>query len=207
VRIIGNDIPKTAREGYNQIMFRGKKMKSSRLSVFATAFFAAVSLLLVAMPNATASAEDQAEQAVSDSKNWVSEIDAGKYEESYNFACDAMREKVPQDHWVTVLKSLRSPWGSVVSRKQLSHIYKPNGIPGLEGECMVITYDTSFKKLDPATEIIVLKWENGKWRGAGYNAGPKVSPEDAQAAAAAPPASETETHTDPHVTPQPTVGQ
>ena len=43
---------------------------------------------------------------------------------------------------------------------------------------MVITYDTSFKNMDPVTEVVVLKWQDGKWRGAGYNAGPKQAVDD-----------------------------
>jgi len=69
---------------------------------------------------------------------------------------------------------------------------------------MIITYDTSFKSLPTATETIVLKWEDGKWRGAGYSAGPKTSPNSAP-----PPEPEptTEIHTETHVTPPPPSSQ
>jgi hypothetical protein len=165
-------------------------------------FLAGVSCLFFSTTaNLFASAEDQIAQAEAASKEWVAKIDARKYDESYTFACDAMHDKVPQDRWVQVLKALRTPWGPVVSRKQISHIYKPNGVPGLEGECMVITYDTSFKQLDTAMEVIVLKWEGGKWRGAGYNAGPKPSTDEEVTPPPTP--SATETRTEPHVKPQP----
>jgi hypothetical protein len=64
---------------------------------------------------------------------------------------------------------------------------------------MVITFDTNFTQLYPATEVIVLKWEGGKWRGAGYNAGAKPSDDNA------PPDSfptTTEINTQEHVKPQ-----
>jgi hypothetical protein len=112
-----------------------------------------------------------------------------------------MHDKVPQDRWEKVLKALRIPWGPAVSRKQVSHVYKPNGYEGSEGEYLVITYDTSFQKLGSATEVVVLKWEDGKWRGAGYNAGPPSSPEDNSAPPM--PISTTETHTESHVKPVP----
>jgi hypothetical protein len=157
-----------------------------------------LTLLATAMPRGFGSAEDHEQEALVASKNWIAQIDAGNYEESYAFTCDALRDKVPIDHWVDVLKSLRTPWGSVASRKQTSHIYKPNGVHGLSGECMVITYDTMFQKMPNATEEIVLLWDDGKWRGAGYNAGPKPTDD-----AAAPPSdSSTETHTEPHVKPE-----
>lgn len=158
-------------------------------------------LLFVAMPKVFASAEDQIDAALTASKAWVAQIDAGQYDESYAFGCGAMHDKVPQDQWDEVLKALRTPWGPVVSRKQISHVYKPNGYLGAEGEFLVITYDTSFQRLSPATETIVLKWEDGKWRGAGYRAGAKPSPDDNSAPPA--PASATETQTMDHVKPQP----
>jgi Protein of unknown function (DUF4019) len=158
-------------------------------------------LLFASMPKALASAEDQIDNALLVSKAWMAQIDAGQYDDSYAFGCDAMHDKVPQDRWGQVLKALRTPWGPVVDRKPLSHIYKPNGYEGSEGEFMVITYDSSFKKLGSATEIVVLKWEGGKWRGAGYNAQAKLPSDDDTAP---PPASSTtETHTDSHVKPEP----
>ena len=174
-------------------------MKTSRRFVFPFLVAAALVLLFAAMPRSFGSAEDHVADALTASKNWIAQIDAGCYEDSYDFACDAMRDKVPQDRWVDVLKALRVPWGQVLNRTQISHVFKPNGVQGLPGECMVITYDTSFKRLDPATEEIVLKWEGGKWRGAGYNAGPKPTSDDASAAPS--PDSNTETHTESHVHP------
>ena len=176
-------------------------MNPTRLSFCTILLFLAAVFLIAGRVDAVASAEDQIDEAVATSKNWVTQIDAGKYEESYSFACSAMHDKTPQDRWVAVLKALRKPWGPVVDRRQLSLIYKPNGVPGLNGECMVITYDTSFKNLNAATEIVILKWEDGKWRGAGYHAGPK--PKDEDTATAPAPPNPTETHTESHVKPVP----
>jgi len=50
--------------------------------------------------------------------------------------------------------------------------------------------------------LVVLKWDGGKWRGAGYNAGPKATPDDGSTPQP-PPSSTTETHTEEHVKPQP----
>jgi hypothetical protein len=157
--------------------------------------------LFAATPKVFASAEDHVDEALAASKAWVAQIDAGQYDESYAFGCGAMHDKVPQDRWEEVLKALRTPWGRVVSRTQISHVYKPDGYQGTNGEFLVITYDTSFQRLSPATETVVLKWEDGKWRGAGYNAGPKPASDD-NSAPPPPPPSPTETHTEPHVTPQ-----
>jgi hypothetical protein len=160
---------------------------------------ATVGVAFAAATPVRASAEDQVDQAVVASKAWVNAIDAGKYEDSYDFTCDETRTRFPEDRWVEVLKALRRPWGGVVTRQQLSHVYQPHGVPGLDGECVVVTYKTTFKNLDPATEVVVLKWEDGKWRGAGYRAGPAA---DANAASSPADNSTTETRTERHLRPE-----
>src|ERR1700761_1503921 len=77
-----------------------------------------------------ASASDQIDQAVNVSKAWVSVIDAGKYDDSYSFTCEETRKAYPQDRWVDVMKTYRTPWGSVLNRHQLSHVYQPHGVKG-----------------------------------------------------------------------------
>ncbi len=177
-------------------------MKSARLPVLRSLAFLAIVLCAsyVSTARIFGAAEDQIDNALLVSKSWVAQIDAGNYDDSYAFGCGAMHDRVPQNRWDEVLKALREPCGPVVNRRQISHIYKPNGYEGASGEFLVITYDTQFKKMDAATEVVVLKWEDGKWRGAGYNMGPKPS---AASAVEAPPNSTTETHTEDHVKPKP----
>ena len=170
------------------------------MTIFRPIFLIVLALLtwLAASPRGLASAQDHDQEALSASKSWIAQIDNGKYEDSYSFTCSALRDKVPVDRWVEVLKSVRTPWGPALNRKQTSHIYRPDGVHGLSGECMVITYETTFRKMPNAMEEIVLRWEDGKWRGAGYNAGPKATADDNSAP---PPGSDTETHTEPHLKP------
>ena len=137
---------------------------------------AVLGLLLAAAPVAFASAEEHVNDGLGISQSWVGQIDKGQYDESYAAASGEMHEKVRQDRWNLILKSLRAPYGPVVSRQQLSHIYKPNGYEGAEGEFLIITYNTAFQKLDAAKEVVVLRWEDGTWRGAGYNMGPVGNP-------------------------------
>jgi hypothetical protein len=177
------------------------KLACSRLMKVVSLFAVVFSLLFAAAPAAFGSAGDHVEDGLVVSKSWVGLIDDGQYDESYESASGAMHEKVQEDRWSTVLKALRSPWGPVMSRQQLSHVYKPDGFEGTEGEFLVITYDTSFKKLDSAREVVVLRWEDGKWRGAGYNVGPKVNPDAAPDDSAA--SSATDVQTQEHVKPVP----
>ncbi len=171
---------------------------SSRPIKLAPIAAALICLLAVAGQHAFASGEDHVDDGLNVSKSWVAQIDAGQYDESYAAGSGAMREKVAQDKWSEVLKAIRSSWGPVVSRHQMSHVYKPNGFEGTEGEFLVITYETSFQRLPDAIELVVLRWEDGQWRGAGYNAGPKTSSDTASQPA---PDSSTEVETQEHVKP------
>jgi hypothetical protein len=171
-------------------------MHIPRLSLAAWSLFLLCLLLPGRLP---ASAEDQVDAAVTAAKAWVAVIDAGKYEDSYDSTCVETRSQFPQDQWVAVLKALRAPWGPVVDREQLSHVYKSDGVPGLEGECVVLTYKTDFKNMAGVTEIVVMKWQDGRWLAAGYNA--RVIP-DPNAPTPEPPPDVTERHTDEHAHPQ-----
>jgi hypothetical protein len=176
-------------------------MKSTRLLLKTVVVLAGITGLFFALTSgAYASAEDQVDNGLAVAKGWVAQIDQAKYDESYAFGCEAMHQKVPQDNWEQVLKALRTPWGDVTDRTQLSHVYKPNGFEGASGEFLVITYDTTFKQMNNVKEVVVLKWEDGKWRGAGYNAGRKESDDNAVTMSNN---STTETHTDPHYKPTP----
>ena len=163
---------------------------------------AGVFSLFLAMTNPVrAGAEDQVNKALSASIDWINQIDARHYDESYQFGGEAFRDKVKPDRWLLILKTLREPLGKVTSRKQTAHIFKPNGFEGASGEFMVVTYDTSFANLPGATEVVVLRWEGGKWRGAGYNAGSRPTEEDA--AISQQNTTTTEVNTQLHVKPEP----
>jgi hypothetical protein len=170
-------------------------------------FLAAISSLLffITMPPARATAEDHLADSLAVARTWVAEIDAGQYEDSYNSGSQALHDQVPENRWVLILNSLRTHWGPVVTRKEVSHVYKSNGYEGAEGEFMVITYDTTFAKLDAVTEVVVLKWEDGKWLGAGYNAGARAAQQESPAPTAdqdQSPEPQTETSTITTKTPQ-----
>ena len=141
---------------------------------------AGISSLLFASGRPVLAASDNfSDEALAAAKAWIAQIDAGEYIESYNATCDEFRQKVTQDKWVLVLKAFRPSFGTVVSSREVSHVFKENGVKGLDGECVVITYDTSFSRLHNGYEEIILKLEDGKWRGALYEAGPKPSAQPA----------------------------
>jgi len=138
----------------------------------------ACSILTLGTAHGFAADDDQITSALPIAKAWVAQIDAGHYDDSYLAAGSALHQKVTQDKWALVLKTFRPVWGNVVSRKTISHVYKPDGYEGASGEFMVITYATTFKNLDSGIEVVVLQREGGQWRGVGYNAGAKPAPQE-----------------------------
>jgi hypothetical protein len=185
-------------------MHQGHKTALFRVRLLLAATFA-ICLALFAAPRAHASTASQSvDQALAAAKAWVAQIDAGKYEDSYSFTCDEVQRKVAADRWADILKTIRAPWGSMVTRHQLSHVYQPNGIKGhkpIDGECMVIIYSTNFKNYANVTEEVDLKWQDGQWRGAGYTAG--VVPDENASDADNNNNGQTEVQTQEHVKPQP----
>jgi len=156
-------------------------MKSFRCSLFRiiriTATACIVFFVAGAFLQSLAAPGESPVEAQAAARAWVAQIDAGQYEESYLAGCIAFHEKITKDKWVLGLKAVRAPHGAVVSRSETSHVLKPNGYQGLDGECMIIEYDTSFKNLPDGTEEVVMKHEDGIWKGAGYTVGSKTAPD------------------------------
>jgi hypothetical protein len=122
-----------------------------------------------------AASDQTIQEARTAAQAWLAEIDTGKYEQSYLEGCTAFHNKVSKQQWITVLQATHPAIGNLVSRKESSIAYKPDGYEGMDGECMLIMYNSAFSKLGPTLEAVVLKREDGKWRGAGYNAQPQVT--------------------------------
>ena len=116
---------------------------------------------------------DEVKSALKSAEEWVHQIDAGNFDTSYDQGCLAFHNKVTHDQWVTILKAMQPSFGSLVSRKLASYDYEPDGFEGLQGECMVIKYNTAFAKVPTDLEVVVMKREGGVWRGAGYNSQPQ----------------------------------
>jgi hypothetical protein len=129
--------------------------------------------LLLASLQVRGDADDQSAQAAAVAKSWVTEVDAGRYEQSYNEGSTALHAKVPVETWVKILKAERPSLGKVISREETSTSYKPAGFEGADGEFMVVSYRSSFENKPQELEYVVLRREDGRWRVTGYDFGPE----------------------------------
>jgi hypothetical protein len=155
-------------------------------------------LLLLVTSKSFAADDANVDAGLAAAKDWTGMIDGGQYEESYNASSDSLRQKLDANKWSVLLKTFRDSWGPVVNRKETNHIYKPNGFEGADGQFLVITYDTSFQKVGELMEVVVMRWEGGQWKGAGYNGGPMPpAPGSDQAPAFVPAQADTQTTTAP----------
>ena len=155
-------------------------------------------LLMLAPTRSFAASDDNVAAGLAAARGWAEMIDAGRYEQSYSVSSDALRTKIDETKWTAVLKTFRDSWGPVVTRKETNHVFRPNGFEGTEGQFLVITYDTSFKTVGELMEVVVMRWDNGKWEGAGYNGGPMpLPPGSDQDPGFAPAQSDSQTSTSP----------
>ncbi len=136
----------------------------------------ALLLGLAGMLRANPADDNRTRDALAAAQLWLAKIDANKVEDSYADGCTAFHNKVSMQQWITVLNALRPSIGTMTSRKELSAEDKPDGFEGLEGDCVVIKYDSVFSVIGQALEVVVMKREDGQWRGAGYNVQPEAAP-------------------------------
>jgi hypothetical protein len=111
-----------------------------------------------------ATAEDDAAAA---GQKWLSLVDAGKYEESWNQASSMFRHEVALEQWFAALKRSRAPLGDLVSRTPSRVEFSKflRGAP--EGDYAIIHFTTAFTSKS-ATERLTLVKEDGRWQMAAY---------------------------------------
>jgi hypothetical protein len=131
---------------------------------------------LLALPLLARADDDGVNDGVAAAGTWLSEIDAGKYDQSYNDAGSALHDKVPQDTWVKILNTERPLLGKVVSREEVSHVLHTDGLEGVTGTFLVVSYHTDFAAKQDEVEYVVVRHEFGGWRCVGYDFGPANPP-------------------------------
>jgi hypothetical protein len=100
---------------------------------------------------------------------WLSLMDAGEYEKTWDESSKALQASVTRDKWAEASKKLREPLGKLVSRKLFSAKYtaKIHGAP--QGKYVILEYDSTFEKKGAMVETLTPMLEaDGTWRASGY---------------------------------------
>ena len=129
-----------------------------------------VCLLLILLPGVAAPENEESERkAVDASLEWLSLIDNGQYEESWDRASALFRNAIARDQWKQSLSAVRGPLGKMIKRSLKSRQFATS-LPGApDGQYVVIQYETSFENKRFAIETITpMRDKDGAWRISGY---------------------------------------
>lgn len=107
--------------------------------------------------------------AVSAANTWLTLIDNGKYNDSWNEAAEVFKTAISGKQWEQALQKVRKPLGKNISRKLISKSYRTS-LPGApKGKYVIIRFKSSFKNKKSAIETITpMMNKDGKWQVAGY---------------------------------------
>ncbi|MBW1781478.1 MAG: DUF4019 domain-containing protein [Deltaproteobacteria bacterium] len=107
--------------------------------------------------------------ALSAAEAWLSLVDRGQYEKSWNEAAQYFKDVVSEEQWEQAIRAARKPLGKNLSRKLMSKRYHTS-LPGApDGEYVVVQFKASFENKKSAIETITPMMDpDGKWRVSGY---------------------------------------
>jgi beta-lactamase regulating signal transducer with metallopeptidase domain len=126
-----------------------------------------------AAPEKPADTPEQAvKAAVPAMEQWLKTIDAGQYAKSWDEAAKTFQNALSSEKWAAALTSVRTPLGTVNSRK-LASATNQKGIPTpsggmLKGDYVIAQFHTSFANLDSAVETVTFELQDGAWKASGY---------------------------------------
>jgi hypothetical protein len=101
--------------------------------------------------------------------SWLKLVDSKQYDQSWKEGSESFRKAVSSDQWVRQLETVRTPLGSVGTRK-LKAVRYTRQLPGVpDGDYVIVQYDTTFDGRGPSVETLVpMKDKDGQWRVSGY---------------------------------------
>ena len=130
-----------------------------------------VALVAVLLSAGTARGqEDQAariEAATGAAETWLTLVDEGHYDESWEVAATVIQEAMHKDEWGPTIRQAREPYEPVADRELMQSEFMTT-LPNLpDGEYVRLVYstDTASGKVN---EIVALMFAEGKWSVMGY---------------------------------------
>ena len=152
-------------------------MKSIRTLSLVSLLFAVFAVPAVAQESdgaadATTTVQDAdalaVEAATVAALDWLTLIDDGKYDESWQAGASVLQDNVTVEQWSTALKDARDPLEPFEGRKLLESrkVTDPQGAPA--GEYIFLHYRTQAANEQTVTETVVLLEEGDAWKVVGY---------------------------------------
>jgi hypothetical protein len=108
-------------------------------------------------------------KAVAAAEQWLSLVDQGKYEASWEEAAGYFQAAVSREKWIQTMNASCKPLGNRLERKLKSAQFTTS-LPGApDGKYVVIQFETSFENKKSAVETVTpMLDKEGQWRVSGY---------------------------------------
>lgn len=101
-------------------------------------------------------------------RSWLTLVDAGSYEKSFDAAAAFFQKDMKRTQWVESMNGFRKPFGAVKKRTERSQTKKKN-LPGApSGDYIIFTFDTVFECGLAAVETVNTVREKDGIRICGY---------------------------------------
>jgi hypothetical protein len=109
------------------------------------------------------------ENATVAAKEFLKLIDADDFEAARKEAATLLKEREALLAWVEKLNGVRSSLGPVIERKLIETSYSTSAKDSPEGEYVMLTFTSQYKKRIAVKETVVVTLDNNRgWRVAGY---------------------------------------
>jgi opacity protein-like surface antigen len=130
----------------------------------------AVAAVVLALALAAAAwAQSREDTAQAKAESWLTLVDEGKYDSSWDQAAAFFKRSITKERWRQAASAAREPLGKVRSRTLKARQHMTTLPGGPDGSYVVIQYDTSFERKAAAVETITPMLDpDGTWRVAGY---------------------------------------
>jgi len=100
---------------------------------------------------------------------WLTLLDEGQYEASWEQASGIFRSEVKKSNWLDLVEGLRKPLGSFRGRALRSVIAITDPVDSPEGEFILMTFDAGFElRQDMIETLTMFQGADGTWQTAGY---------------------------------------
>jgi len=145
-----------------------RKLRSALIITLVVGMLASLAIAAPLFSGASAppGAVEAAEKAAT---AWLADLDAGRYDRTWEEAAPLFKEAVPKAEWAKMAAAARAPLGALEARKIVSAEYATS-LPGApDGEYVVIQTAARFQNKAEATETVTpMKAPDGRWRVSGY---------------------------------------
>lgn len=103
-------------------------------------------------------------------EDWLHHIDALDSNASWNEASHVFQEKLTKQQWETIVKTIRAPIGTMLTRRHTVTQYASH-LPGIpDGTYAILQFHSTFTGKESTVETVVYSKEpDGHWRALGYS--------------------------------------